>query len=609
MLLSGTALMGQEICNNAIDDDGDGLIDLNDEDCLCEAIVPSSLIPNPSFEDQSCCPTENARLDCANGWIQASAATSDYVHTCGGFLGNSSIPAVAPLPFPDGEGGVGFRDGQEIVGPNYKEYVGACLLEPMVIGETYRLDFFVGFQADVPGSMELDLALFGSSDCRNLPFGNGDFDIGCPLNAGGYELLNQVNVRGNGEWVNVNLEFTADQAYEVIVFGPKCEDNPSFRSDPYFYLDGLSLANVNDFGLPLSGVTGSICEEGLTFSFTDDPTFTYQWYRNGIAIIGETSSSLTLTIMDDLEGVFEVAVNTPQGCTLSQGFEVEVPPYYEAVNAGICDNEVYVVGDQEVTEPGYQEIQLVAADGCDSIVQLTLEVFPTSSSNILNDTICEGDIYQLYDIETTIPGTYETTIPNVFGCDSLITVDLFVRPPGQGLELGDDITIELGEEIDLKPAFVDPSYVSFIWTDVFGTALGSQSILPGLRPFSDSLFFLSVVDRFGCGTIDSIQILVDKSNIKLFVPNIFSPNLDGANDNFRFYAPPILARVENFRIFNRWGGLVYEEELIKSPQSFKGWNGQFNGREADQGVYVYSFDAIFIDGTTEFVSGGVTLIR
>ncbi len=59
--------MSQEICDNAIDDDADSLVDLNDPDCKCESLLPSSLIPNPSFEEMTCCPIENERLDCAVG--------------------------------------------------------------------------------------------------------------------------------------------------------------------------------------------------------------------------------------------------------------------------------------------------------------------------------------------------------------------------------------------------------------------------------------------------------------------------------------------------------------------------------------------------------------
>jgi len=85
--LAAMSLSAQEICNNAIDDDGDGLIDLNDSDCACADIMASSLIPNPSFEDMNCCPQFEAQLDCAVDWIQASVPTTDYVHTCG-IIGN-----------------------------------------------------------------------------------------------------------------------------------------------------------------------------------------------------------------------------------------------------------------------------------------------------------------------------------------------------------------------------------------------------------------------------------------------------------------------------------------------------------------------------------------
>jgi hypothetical protein len=49
MLLCIGTMCGQEICTNGVDDDNDGLIDLNDsEDCVCTAVTNvTSLIPNP----------------------------------------------------------------------------------------------------------------------------------------------------------------------------------------------------------------------------------------------------------------------------------------------------------------------------------------------------------------------------------------------------------------------------------------------------------------------------------------------------------------------------------------------------------------------------------
>lgn len=125
----------QEICDNGIDDDNDGLVDLKDTtDCTCVLTISSndtgtvaSLIPNPSFENRSCCPTTLGQLNCADTWQQASSATSDYFNTCG----RTSLFTAPPNPLPNGNGYVGFYNGSGAGGGNYKEYIGACLLDTM----------------------------------------------------------------------------------------------------------------------------------------------------------------------------------------------------------------------------------------------------------------------------------------------------------------------------------------------------------------------------------------------------------------------------------------------------------------------------------------------
>ncbi len=104
----------QEICDNGIDDDGDGFIDLNDTaacNCGIFQIEPYSLIQNPSFEDTFCCPFFYSSLVCAKDWMQASLATSDYFNTCG-FIGDAvNVGRLAPIPVFGGSGYVGFIDG------------------------------------------------------------------------------------------------------------------------------------------------------------------------------------------------------------------------------------------------------------------------------------------------------------------------------------------------------------------------------------------------------------------------------------------------------------------------------------------------------------------
>ena len=124
-----------EICDNGIDDDDDGLIDINDPDCVCEIVNLESLFPNPSFEDYNCCPETDSQLSCAEGWEQASGGTTDYVNTC------DYMVVDQMLPFPDGEGAVLFLNGtvNNGSGPEiYKEYVGACLNSPMKKDSIYK---------------------------------------------------------------------------------------------------------------------------------------------------------------------------------------------------------------------------------------------------------------------------------------------------------------------------------------------------------------------------------------------------------------------------------------------------------------------------------------
>jgi len=152
-----------EDCSNALDDDGDGLIDLNDPDCTCEILSPESLIPNPSFEESTCCPIQRSMLNCAVGWEQASEPTTDLIHPCGWTGWNGHFP---PTPFPDGEAIMGFANGRVGGGSaeyNWKEYAGACLTGPLKANTEYRFEFYIGFTNETL-SPTLDITFFGTTN-------------------------------------------------------------------------------------------------------------------------------------------------------------------------------------------------------------------------------------------------------------------------------------------------------------------------------------------------------------------------------------------------------------------------------------------------------------
>ncbi|MEX1191961.1 MAG: CotH kinase family protein [Brumimicrobium sp.] len=97
------------------------------------------------------------------------------------------------------------------------------------------------------------------------------------------------------------------------------------------------------------------------------------------------------------------------------------------------------------------------------------------------------------------------------------------------------------------------------------------------------------------------EIITDGHGVN--VPNAFSPNGDGHND---FFSGKVGDNVSglSISIYDRWGNKVFES----SELNFK-WDGQYNGRLLNTGVYAYSLEINYTDGTKETKSGNITLIR
>jgi len=85
-LLIASAGLTQEICNNGIDDDGDGLVDLHDADCQCHFVVTDNLLQNGSFELYDHCPvnhTYDKDYKIADDWQYGTYTNineADYYH-------------------------------------------------------------------------------------------------------------------------------------------------------------------------------------------------------------------------------------------------------------------------------------------------------------------------------------------------------------------------------------------------------------------------------------------------------------------------------------------------------------------------------------------------
>ncbi|NBB88710.1 MAG: T9SS type B sorting domain-containing protein [Bacteroidetes bacterium] len=404
LIISALHINAQELCNNGMDDDGDGLIDFNDPECNCAGIssfLTSSIIPNPSFETATCCPTVWGDMDCLVTWTQGSTgAALDYINQCGLMASDWLNP---PLPFPDGEGCVGFVANLQDVG--FQEYVAACLNRPIQADTSYTLNFNLGFgiPANLSPAYNLDtvysadsveLAIFGNPTCDSdqLPYPG----IGCPTNAVGSEwvLINTITVEGRQEWVETAFEFTPSNTYRSIAIGASCGIKDLGAAAEYYFIDNLILSESRNFELDAPIKSGSECDNFLRLeSPVVMPDIEYQWYMDGVALPGETSSDLTLT-GGNLSGQYQVRLSQGSNCELSKAITLIDNPNLQAELMGdtlVCpgDSTSLRIDEQfmqyewstgstdsilHIGESGGYEITVSDENGCTLVLQKTVIV-------------------------------------------------------------------------------------------------------------------------------------------------------------------------------------------------------------------------------------------
>ena len=89
------------------------------------------------------------------------------------------------------------------------------------------------------------------------------------------------------------------------------------------------------------------------------------------------------------------------------------------------------------------------------------------------------------------------------------------------------------------------------------------------------------------------------------VPNVFSPNGDDNNDRFELFPTPSIDEIISFRVFDRWGALIFETTNINES-----WDGTYDGTPEPSGVYIYMIEfPCEVDGSIVVKSGDITLLR
>ncbi len=109
---------------------------------------------------------------------------------------------------------------------------------------------------------------------------------------------------------------------------------------------------------------------------------------------------------------------------------------------------------------------------------------------------------------------------------------------------------------------------------------------------------------------DSFRINAGCDCVKsLFVPNAFTPNGDGQDDVFYPRSGVDVKTIKSFRVYDRWGEVMFERENIYPNDASNAWDGSFKGEKPRPDVYVWIVDAVCENGVMTNKKGSVTIIR
>ena len=311
-----------------------------------------------------------------------------------------------------------------------------------------------------------------------------------------------------------------------------------------------------------------------------------------------------------------------------------VPKFYTIVDT-LCQGGSFILGDNTFSESGTYEDSLLTTLGCDSLVTLELTVLPDaalSATFTLTDPGCDysadGEVL-LDEITNGTPpytvtidgaaggggdqvglaaGDYTYRITDRFGC-FLDTVVTLTAPPPFVVDLGGDRAVELGESVRFSPFFSQPT-AEFRWmpAELFPCP-PADCAEPTILPLRTTTVALSATSEAGCVAADSTTVRV-RAVRAVYVPNAFSPNDDGINDRLNLFSTvPGVAAVESFRIYDRWGGLLFERADFQPGDLSLGWDGRARGQPVPVGVYAYVAQVRFLDGALRTYEGGVHLLR
>lgn len=219
----------------------------------------------------------------------------------------------------------------------------------------------------------------------------------------------------NGCDSTVNLTLTVLPVQETNLEATIC------TGDAYVY-NGDTLSSAGTYSFVYTGENG--CDSTVTLVLDLLPL---QYTTIQATICDGDSYNFDGLLVTDA-GTYTAIYPSSNGCDSIVTLNLELLPQQNtALEASICSYETYLFQGNELSTAGIYTAVLTGVNGCDSTVVLTLNILPTQNT-LITATICEGSSYVYYGSSLTTAGDYDFIFDSELGCDSTVTIRLTVLP-------------------------------------------------------------------------------------------------------------------------------------------------------------------------------------
>ncbi len=426
------------------------------------------------------------------------------------------------------------------------------------------------------------------------------------------DTTNQTICAGDGYVFHGNV-YTAAGTYSDTVSGPFCDSIVTLNLIVIFYLRDTVAGFICPGGS--FNFQGNTYTAAGTYNDTIITPGCDSIHTLLLGVLPYLTTTTTQTIcagdgynfhgtVYTAAGIYTDTVSGP-ACDSIVNLTLALLPYLrDTVAAMVCAGSSYIFQGNNYTAAGTYT-DTVSGPGCDSILTLRLSIVPVVDTTI-NRTICAGESVMLGGIAYIQAGIYRDTLVAINGCDSIITLSLTVDSAPDVEILANATEVYPGDTVLLNTTAT--AVLSYNWTADAALLNNPNSQHPIAIITEPTWITMEAWGNNNCVAIDSIFISLlgqpsDCSDSYLYIPNVFSPDGNGVNDRFELFHNDI--QFIELQVFNRWGELVFRTNNINHT-----WDGTFKGRYLSPDVYVYQLSYLNCDGVNvRYQKGSITLLK